>query len=77
MKTYNSNYTEVCKKSESEINLGITKQQLDIKSGKILCEAQNGSLNVITDQENQKSVMSLMDAENCLLGKYIFAFLNF
>ena len=78
MSEYDSNYAEeVCKEPESEMNLVIPKQRLDMNSGKILCEAQKGSLNVITNQENQNSVMSVMKNANCLLGKYNFAFVDF
>ena len=78
MSEYDSNYAEdVCKEPESEMNLVIPKQRLDMNSGKILCEAQKGSLNVITNQENQNSVMSVMKNANCLLGNYIFEFVDF
>ena len=69
MTIYDSSHMEVCKKLESEMDLYVAKQELDMHSGNILCKAQKGRLNVITDQENQLRVMSAIKEKNCRLGK--------
>ena len=74
MTKYNSSYAEVCKDLKLEMHLIVLKQKLDLNSGNILCKAQKGWLNVIKDQENQNRVMTVMEKENCVHGKYIFDF---
>ena len=71
MTKYDSRHAEVCKESKSEMNFFVAKQKLDINSGKIICESQKGSLNVIIDQENQKRVIETMNEANCQYGKNI------
>ena len=68
MTKYDSSHAEVCKASKSEMNFFVTNKQLDMNSGKIVCKANKGSLNVIIDQENQKRVIETMNEANCQLG---------
>ena len=69
MTKYDSSYSEVCKESKSEIIFFVAKQKLDLNSGTTVCNAIKGSLNVIIDQENQKSVIEAM---NEALGSILF-----
>ena len=70
MTKYESNYTEVCKESKSERTLFVTKQKLGLNSGRTVCKANKGNLNVIIDQENQKRVLEVMNEANCQRGKF-------
>ena len=70
MTKYDSSYSEVCKESKSEIIFFVAKQKLDLNSGTTVCNAIKGSLNVIIDQENQKSVIEAMNEANCEHGKF-------
>ena len=71
MTKYDSSHMEVCKESNSEMTFFVAKQKLDLNSGKIICESQKGSLNVIIDQENQKRVIEAMNEANCQSSKTI------
>ena len=52
------------------MDMYVATQKLDMNAGNILCKTQKGRMNVITDQENQLRVMSLMKDRNCQFGKY-------
>ena len=69
MTKYDSSHMEVCKESNLEMTFFVAKQKLDLNSGKIICESQKGSLNVIIDQENQKRVIETMNEANWQNGK--------
>ena len=70
MTKYDSNYTEVCKESKSEMTFFVAEQKLDFDSGGRVCEASKGSLKVLIDQENQKRVIEAMKGENRQRGKF-------
>lgn len=70
MTRYVSSHRKVCKKLESEMDMYVATQKLDMNAGNILCKTQKGRMNVITDQENQLRVMSLMKDRHCQFGKY-------
>ena len=70
MTKYDSNHSEVCKESKSEMTLFVARQKLDFNSGRIVCEANKANMNVITDQENQRRVIEAMNGANCKHGKF-------
>ena len=70
MTKYDSSYEEVCKELKTERVFFVAKQNLDFYSGRIVCEANKGNLNVIIDQEKQKRVIEAMDGANCQYGKF-------
>lgn len=67
MKVQEYNYSTICQKNEM-IKLPNT---WDFDASKKLCHVVGGDLNVITNSQNQESVISLMEDTQCPYGMVV------